>query len=48
MDWFERISGFEEADYASTQQRLQAGGQTLASLAADLFCQGPAASCQPL
>ncbi|WP_066335790.1 hypothetical protein [Azohydromonas lata] len=33
MDWFERITGFEETDYASTQQRLQIDGQSLVNVA---------------
>ena len=29
LDWFERITGFEEEDYASTQARLQVDGDAL-------------------
>jgi hypothetical protein len=29
VDWFEHITGFKEADYASTQQRLQLDGDAL-------------------
>jgi hypothetical protein len=31
MDWFERITGFAEADYASTQARLAVEGNSLVS-----------------
>lgn len=31
MDWFERITGFPEDDYASTKARLEVDGQFLIS-----------------
>jgi hypothetical protein len=33
MNWFERITGFEEADYAGTQRRLQVEGDALVNVA---------------
>jgi len=33
MDWFERLTGFREADYHSTRQRLAVDGDRLRSLA---------------
>jgi hypothetical protein len=29
LDWFDRITGFEEEDYASTQARLRVDGNAL-------------------
>ena len=31
MDWFEKLTGFRETDYASTRQKLEVVGQTLRS-----------------
>lgn len=31
MDWFERLTGFVEDDYASTQRRLRVDGDQLIS-----------------
>ena len=33
MDWLERITGFAEGDYASTQARLTVDGEFLVSKA---------------
>ena len=33
VDWFERITGFREEDYASTKARLKVEGEELVSLA---------------
>lgn len=32
MDWFERLTGFREQDYATTRQKLEVGGARLRSL----------------
>lgn len=34
-DWFERLTGFRESDYESTQQRLRVEGNELVSTASN-------------